>query len=197
MGLLDELMSQMGGSATETVGRQLGVDTSTASSAIGQALPAILAGLARNTQSGGGDALAGALDRDHDGSILDDLSGYLDRGPGEDGAGILKHVFGGAEPQVEAALGSATNLDAGSATKLLQMLAPIVMGAMGRQKRSGGLDASGLDDLLGSERQSIERSAGGGLDMLTSILDADGDGSIVDDLADKGKDLLGGFLKGR
>lgn len=193
MGLLDQLTAQIDGPATERIGQQLGVDPGAASKAIGKALPMLLAGLSRNASSGGAEALAGALERDHDGSILDDLSGHLDSGPGTDGAGILKHVFGGAEPQVEAALGSASELDAGSATKLLQMLAPIVMGVMGREKRQGGLDAGGLGDLLGREQQSL----GKGTDMLSSILDADGDGSIADDLADKGKDLLGSFLGGR
>lgn len=197
MGLLDELLSQIDGPATERIGNQLGVDSSTASSAIAKALPTLLGGISRNAQSGGAGALAGALDRDHDGSILDDVSGYLDRGAGTDGDGILGHVFGGAKPQVGAALGGASNLDAGSATKLLQMLAPLVMGAMGREKRRGSLDASGLEALLGNEQKELGQSSSGALDLLSSILDSDKDGSIVDDLAEKGKGLLGSFLKDR
>ena len=196
MSVLEDLMRSMDPATAERVGQQLGVDSATASDAISKALPMLLAGLSRNAKSGGLSDLASALDRDHDGSILDDVSGYLDRGPGNDGGGILDHVFGGSRSQVESALGGASNLDGSSAANLLQMLAPLVMGALGRQMRGRGLDEAGLGAALGQEEKALRGASSGGFDLLTSVLDADGDGSMVDDLADKGKDLLGALLKG-
>jgi hypothetical protein len=79
----------------------------------------------------------------------------------------------------------------------MSMLAPLVMGALGRQRRQQGLDVSGLTGLLGNERREIERrqpAAGG---ILSSLLDTDSDGDVdMGDLAKHGAGLLGKFLKG-
>ena len=76
------------------------------------------------------------------------------------------------------------------------MLAPMVMGALGRQKRQQGLDAGSLAGVLGAERQQMEQS-NPAMGMLGSLLDRDDDGSVVDDIAKMGKGLLGGLFGGR
>jgi hypothetical protein len=50
--------------------------------------------------------------------------------------------------------------------------------------------------MLGQERETLRRQGGGG-DLLTSLLDSDGDGQVMDDVLEKGAGLLGGFLKRR
>lgn len=192
MGLLDDLMGQLGGDPTDKIAGQLGVDTGTATKAISGALPMLLGGLTRNTQSGGAGALASALDRDHDGSILDDLKGYLGSAEAPKDDGILGHVFGDSRPRVESALGGMSGIEAGSAGKLLKMLAPIVMGALGKEKRRKNLRSGGLGDLLGAESRTT--SGAGAMDLLGKVLDKDGDGSFTDELASMGKGLLGSML---
>ena len=73
---------------------------------------------------------------------------------------------------------------------ILVMLAPIVLGYLGRQKREQNLDAGGLSDMLGGQRQQIEQSGQGG--FLNSILDRDGDGSSMDDLASMAMNYMSG-----
>lgn len=174
------------------IGGQVGLDPDTAQSAISAAIPMILAGLAKNASSPqGADALDGALSRDHDGSLLDDLGGFLGGGAASSiGGAILGHVFGGRRGSMEDTLGRSTGLDGASAAKLLAMLAPIVMAALGKAKQTHGLDGGGLGDLLGGERRRMEQQSPDGFGMLTRILDSDGDGSIVDDVGG----LLGGLF---
>ena len=74
---------------------------------------------------------------------------------------------------------SGLNLDV--IMKLLPILAPLVMGYLSREKQSRSLDAGGLGAVLGQERQTAEQRQPG-LGGLASILDADGDGSIIDDV---------------
>jgi hypothetical protein len=151
--------------------------------------------MSKNTRNAdGAGALAGALARDHDGSILDDLGGFLsqaDQGPGD---GILKHVLGSDRGAVESALGQGTGLDVSQMAKLLPMLAPLIMGALGKTQRQKGLDTGGLADLIGGETREIARRKPDGMGMLGSLLDADGDGGIGDDLAKMGGGLLKSFL---
>lgn len=180
--LLNGLMQQLGGDTVRQMSQQLGTDDATTQKAIGAALPALVGALARNAQSPAGAAsLAGALDRDHDGSILNDLPALLNGGGGA-GASILGHILGGKQGAVAGGLGAATGLDSAKSGQLLGMLAPIVMAALGQAKRTNGLDAGGLAAMLGQERAAIPGQAGGALGGLMSLIDRDGDGSVVDDL---------------
>jgi hypothetical protein len=187
--LFDTLTQSLGASEVAQLGQQIGADPATTSSAVSAALPLLLGALARNSaQPDGADALAGALARDHDGSILDDVSGYLSgastnaAGAGADGAGILGHLLGRQQPAMAAAVGQSSGLDAGSAARLLQLLAPIVMGSLGRHASTQGLDASGLASLLGQEQQGLAQR-NPTLSGLMSLLDTNHDGSVMDDLA--------------
>jgi hypothetical protein len=71
------------------------------------------------------------------------------------------------------------------------MLAPVVLGALGRAKRQGAMGAGDLASMLGQERERVA-AAPGGLGGLMGLLDADHDGSVVDDVA-----RLAGKLFGR
>ncbi len=195
--LMEALAGQLGGDAVGQISRQLGVSETQASSAISGALPMLFGALAKNSQSADGlGALAGALDRDHDGSVLDDLAGFLGNSQQAEsaGAGILKHVLGGRQPAVESSLSRTSGLDAGSTAKLLAMLAPLVLGALGKQRRSQALDNNGLAALLGGEQERATRSQPS-MGLLGTLLDQDGDGDMMDDVAKAGVGLLGKFLQ--
>ena len=138
---------------SDQIASRIGADPAQTRQAVSLALPALLAGLQQQAAPGSG--LQQAVLQDHDGSILDDLAGYI-QGTSNlsprttDGNGILEHVLGAQQPQVQQALSSQTGLKMSSIAQLLPLLAPIVMGMLGRQARSG--------------------SAGGGIGDLGSIL---------------------------
>lgn len=198
--MLELLSSQLGAGGIDQIASQLGIGRGSAEKGIAAALPMLMGGLAKNTQSSGGaEALLGALQKDHDGSVLDDVSGFLGQGSGasDAGMGILKHVFGGRESAVESALGSSAGIGGGQMKQLLAMLAPLVMGMIGKQQRQGGLDAGALAGLLGGERKAAEKKAPGAAGLIGSLLDADGDGDVTDDIAKLGGSLLGGLFGGK
>jgi hypothetical protein len=195
--ILEMLTDQLGGDATSKISQQLGTDEGTAGKAISAALPLLMGALARNaTKADGAQSLAGALERDHDGSILDDVSGFLSNPESGSGDGIVRHTLGPKRAAVEQELGRQTGLDVGAVTKLLPMLAPLVMGALGREKRQGQLDIGGLTSMLSGERERAE-GAGASLGGLASLLDSDADGDIKDDVAKMGAGLLGKLFGGK
>lgn len=182
MSILDILQQRLGGDAVNQISRQLGTDPANTQTAIAAALPMLVGALARNAQDPGkAGALANALGR-HDGSVLDDVAGYLGRGDTGDGDGILGHVLGGRKETVQTGLGQAAGLDPAKAGVLLSMLAPLVMGALGKAQREKGLDTGGLAGMLGSEQQRATDAAPGVTGMLSSFLDRDHDGSVMDDI---------------
>jgi hypothetical protein len=181
-GILDGVMQQLNGGSLQKVSNALGTDDATAGNAVNAALPLLLAALARNASNpDGANALAGALDRDHDGSALDNLPATLDGAQAGMGQKILGHILGGKQTNVAQSLGAATGLDTKRATQLMVMLAPMVLAYLGRAKREKGLDAGGLGSVLTRERENMG-AKGPGMGSLLSMLDRDGDGSVVDDV---------------
>ena len=76
--LIDLVNDQLDDRAVSQLSQQLGVDPSTTRQAVPAALTALLGGLSQNaSQPAGAEDLLGALSREHDGSILDDLAGVL------------------------------------------------------------------------------------------------------------------------
>lgn len=181
-GILDGVLGQLSGGSLQKVSSALGTDEATAGSAVNAALPLLVAALARNASSPeGANALANALDRDHDGSALNDVPATIDNAQAGAGQKMLSHIFGGKQTNVAQSLGAATGLDSRRATQLMMMLAPMVLAYLGRAKREKGLDSGGLGSVLTRERESIGTRSPG-LGGLLSMLDRDGDGSVVDDV---------------
>lgn len=201
MSVLELLSQQLGGNAVQQISRQVGANEQATSQAVSAALPLLVTALANNTrQESGAASLLGALDRDHDGSVLDDVAGFLGGGGGQGGGGgaaILGHILGSRQGGAEQAIGAASGLNRGQVGQILAMLAPLVMGALGKQKRSSGLDMGGLSDLLQGERRQVKRAQPEGMDIFGKLLDADGDGEIGDDIAKMGMGMLGKMFGGR
>ncbi len=194
MSLMKILQEQLSTQAVSALQKQLGgADSNQVQSAIEGALPMILGGLAKNTQSSSGaQSLWKALDKDHDGGILNDLSGFLGSGQAQQaGQGILKHVLGGRQNQAEQALAGLSGMNSQNAGQILAALAPMVMGMIGKmqsQKQIG--DSNQLAGLLQTEgRQLRKQPQTGGL--MNMLMDADGDGDVdISDVVQRGG-LLG------
>jgi hypothetical protein len=195
--LLNVLTQQLGGDNLKKIGSQIGADEQSTHGAVSAALPLLINALSRNASSGdGANALSNALSKDHDGSILDNLTGFLGNPDTTTGQGILRHVLGPRQGMVEKGLSTSSGLDTGSVGKLMAMLAPILMGALGKQKRESGLDAQSLAGYLGKEREEMERNEPQAMGMIGRLLDTDSDGDVdMSDIVKHGISMFGEFFK--
>ena len=194
-GILELVQQSLGGDAVQALSRQLGADPQQTQSAITTALPTLLAGLAHHTAQGdNATGLAGAL-QSHDGSILNDVAGFVQAGGAQDaGAGLLGHFLGQHQDNAANAIAGASGLDAGQATQLLQSLAPLVMGAVGQtSQQQGGLNPAGLLSMLQGEHQNVAQGQPDLLGIATSLFGQGQAGGLLGSL-EKG---LGGLLGGR
>ena len=190
-GLLDQLSGQLGGA-----------DKGQTAAAASGIISTLMGGLAKNASTDeGAAALSDALERDHDGSVLDDLMGMLSGQTQPqsqktmNGAGIVNHILGPKQGNAVNMISQISGLDGDKTGNLMTMLAPMIMGALGKTKKDQGLDVGGLASLLtGTVTQQRQEDAGT-MGLVGKLLDADGDGSIVDDVASMGFKLLGGFFK--
>lgn len=163
--MVSMIMDQFGDDTLENLGQQSGLNKDQAKTALQGAIPVLLGAMAKNTSDkGGAEALAGALDRDHDGGILDNLGGFLSNAKDGPGAGILKHVLGGQQETVESGLSQKMGISSSSMSSILQMAAPIILGMLGKEKKERGLDSGGLSSLI-NMASSMTGSNQGGLDV--------------------------------
>lgn len=206
--ILDLLNSDLGKTLINGTSQQLGQDKGATTTALSAALPLILGAMKNNakTPEGASGLLNALSNQKHGGDILDNLGsvlggGNIDDDVLQDGAGIIGHVFNGKEQNIVQAVSKSSGIDLGSAMNILKVAAPLVMGYLGKQTRQQGVsDQNGIGNLLGgmlggesSQQQNI----------VESLLDANGDGSVIDDVAgmllsgnDKNKSGIGGLLGG-
>ena len=152
----------------------------------------------------GAMSLFGALTKSHDGSILDNLLGMIGSGSDSNsmgGLGILSHVLGGNISSVINMVSKMSGLDKNKTGSLLLTLAPIVMGALGKMKQQQQIQKpQGVLDILLSgaktANESIVKHQPSNQSIFSRILDQDGDGNVMDDIAGMGaKHLLKGLFK--
>jgi hypothetical protein len=209
MNLFDLLAQSQGGQAIDNLASQFGLDRSQTEAALRQLVPALGAGLARNTSNGKGLAdLIGALTNGDHQRYAEDPTHTNDQQAVDDGNGILGHLFGSKEVsrQVADRVAAQTGIGSEIIKRMLPVIATMVMGGLAKQvagagareiadsvlnkmsQRGGGL----LGGLAGS---AVTTGAGWLLKRVVfgsgtpqkrsifgSLLDKDGDGSYADDL---------------
>jgi len=204
-GILELLNSDMGRQIISGVSGQTGTSAKDTSSVMSMALPLLMGAMKKNVQTEQGAAgLMSALSGKHNGGILDNLSGLFEGGVDDsvmnDGAGILGHVLGGNQSNVQNALSQQSGVDAGSVGQILKVAAPLLMGFLGKQTQQANVsDANGMNALLGGMLGGQPKQ---NQSLIASLIDADGDGSVLDDVAGmvlgggKKRGGLGGLLGG-
>lgn len=178
MNLMDILQGQLSDEMVGQLSSHIGAEPQQTAQAANGIFATLLGGLANNASSEGGlYSLASALDRDHDGSILDDLAGMVGgmmQGGSQDsrainGTGMLNHILGDRQEAAANQIGQSSGLSTSQVMTLLPILAPIVMSVLGKAKKSDGFDLGGLAQVLMGGAQQAQQQNGMG-DLIGSIL---------------------------
>jgi hypothetical protein len=150
------------------IARTLGIDPDLAQKVVAAAVPAILAsfgGLA--AKPAGAQQLSNALEQQHPdmlAHITDAIGGSDQRAIADTGSGLLSSLLGGGGLNaLVSAVSTHAGIDQNSGKSILGLLAPMVVGALGQQQRSDGLDANGIADLLSSQKDQIAAAMPSGL----------------------------------
>ncbi len=194
MASLSDLLMQQVASAAQQSGQPLPVDADqgAAQNGLAAAIPLLMTALSRNASSPeGAESLYNAIEKDHDGSVVDNLPNYLSNPNLDDGAGILKHALGDNQSSVEQSMAKTTGLDMATIAKILQFAAPLVLGMLAKQKQQKSLSSNDLSEMLQSEQQEVAATNPDMMDMIGKYLDANKDGSFMDDLQGLAGKLFG------
>jgi len=186
-GLLDQLTGQLSGASKEQT-----------QSATNLALSTILGALTKNAAEPQGlEGLFGALNN-HDGSILNNIGDLLSgsaQGKEADGVGILSHLLGGSNIfNVVEMISKGSGMNRNNSMNLLMKLAPVALGMLGKQKKEQQMQPKNLWDFLNNSQEEVKKQMPQ-QSLITKMLDRDGDGSAMDEIASMGMKVLGGLFK--
>jgi hypothetical protein len=196
--LINTLLNTFSGDGLALLGNKAGVDKKTAGKALTAILPSLIHALNKNSSSPeGAKSLNNALEKDHDGTILDNIFDSLKQQDESAGQGILGHIFGKKQPAVENGIGKTLGINASAIGKIMSLVAPFLMGIIGKTRQENQLGAADINHLLMNEEASIKRRSRKKLSPILSFIDQDSDGEITDDLLNIGFGFLGRLFRRR
>lgn len=175
MNLMDMILNGQNDDVVRQVANNFQLDEGQARSAMGALIPALTRGISKEAESPQGlEDLIGALGRGNHRQYIDNPAALGQQAAVVEGNGILGHIFGDKEVsrQVASRASESTGVDSSILKKMLPMLASVAMGAMSKNGFGSG---TAPNQLSGGQDAGIGS-------LLTSFLDADKDGSAMDDI---------------
>lgn len=165
--LLSDLTNQFGGDILTKIAGGLGENSSAVRGALGGVLPALLSGIANksSTSDGASELLnvmkSGGYDRGGP-SLASALSGPDGlKGLVAAGAPLLNSIFGSKSNSIIDWLGSFGGVSKSSASTLLGLAAPVVLGQIGKLVSGSGWNASSLMNLMASQKPFLSDAPAG------------------------------------
>jgi hypothetical protein len=160
MNLVSLALQYLGPAILSKMAGSLGINSTLAQKAVMAAVPAILSGiLGKSTQPGGAQILSDLLGKQDSGllgKLGDILGGPQQKTIVDQGSSALGSLLGNsAMGSLAGALGKYAGLGDGPAKSLIGMLAPVILGQLGQQQKSAGLDAGGLAKMLMGQKDNI------------------------------------------
>jgi outer membrane protein OmpA-like peptidoglycan-associated protein len=160
--LVDMLQIALSRTFVGDVAKHLGESGTATRSALGAAVPALLAGLLQRgaTPAEAADLQRRVTDPQIDIGLTGNIASWLDDGPKmagllSQGSGLLSWLFGSRTGAVAEAVGSVSGMTIASASTLLTLAAPAVFALLKRYLSQNRIDAGGLSGLLAGQRDNL------------------------------------------
>ena len=184
--IMEEFLSSLGPEVSDQLSANLNIDKNAVQQMLPEIAPMILGGLKRQKDNyGGQERVDHILNKYGNADVLDNIGDFFSsQVEHQDADPRLGGLLGDSGMQATNMLSKQFSLDSSTAMKIIPMLAPIILGFLTKTRDQSGAGSSGI----------------------SAMLDRDGDGSILDDVAEMflqgsmggsrrgGGGLLGGLL---
>lgn len=170
--LMDAVKGYLTPDVVHSASSLVGESESSTRQTLNSSVPTVLSGLTNMVSTpGGASGLAGLIRDGGFGSAVDNVSSLFSGGSATSsmlsvGSQLLGKIFGGRSASVADLLARSGGVSAASATSLLSLAAPLVMGVLGKRSSAQGLDASGLANSLLAERSEFAAASPSGLSQI-------------------------------
>lgn len=162
MNIIGLIKDKLTDSVIEKVSNFLGEHPENISLALDKAVPTVLGGIIQNTttEESAGKVMDVLKDGGHTGEILDDLPNLLGNFDKTQllitiGTNIFNHFLGNKSNGIVETISSLSNIRKTSASSLIGLATPLVLGALGKVIAREGMGVSGLMKLLNEQRDAV------------------------------------------
>jgi outer membrane protein OmpA-like peptidoglycan-associated protein len=172
--LLDAVKGYLTPDTVRSASSLVGESEASTRQTLNGAVPSILSGLTYMVSTRDGvNGLGGLIRNGGFGSAVDNIGslfsgGSTTSGMLSSGQQLLGKIFPGKTSSVTDLLARSGGVSSSSATSLLSLAAPLVMGVLGKRAAAQNLDANGLANTLLHEKSDIAAAAPQGLSQILS-----------------------------
>ncbi len=170
MNLLSLLQSQLSPQTINQIGSAVGESPDGTKAALGTAVPALLGSLIGKVTSSSNGAneifnlvKPGGSQSNWFDSVGGLVSSIVGGGSNSAGSSMVSSLLGSKAGAVTDFIANQCGIKGGSASSILSMVAPLIMGTIGKHVASQGLNAGGLSQLLGSQTPYLKNAIPSGL----------------------------------
>ena len=180
--LVSEAVEVLSPTIVSRIASALGLNQSSTQKAIVAAVPALLAALISYVSKPQGATKLAEVVKKQEPGVLSSLASVIGE-PGQkalidQGASVLTSLFGGKTVSaLTDAVGQYAGVTGSGSKSLLGLLGPVVLGVLGKEARDRGLDASGLANLLTSQKNNVSAALPAGFSKYLS------QAGVLDDVA--------------
>jgi hypothetical protein len=158
--IVDNVMGMLSsGDNLSTMGKSVGGDEKSVKSALSMGLPLLMGSMAdKASKPGGAEMLTKMIPQEGAGNP-DNISSQLSNPPTAGGSDMVSKLMGNQMGPMQNAISKKSGLAPDGVGKLLAMVAPILMGQVGKMFSQGNMDSKGLSALLGSQSKMAMQSS--------------------------------------
>ncbi len=168
--LLDAAKGLITNELVSKAGSYLGESESGVAKAISGILPSVISGITEKASTHeGANTIANLASQAHDNGLINNLGSFFTDNNSSllsKGAGLLSGLFGDNRTNVLTNLISGfSGIKSSSASSLLSMAAPLVLGLLGKHAAGSNLSGGGIASLLSGQKNSIVNALPAGLSL--------------------------------
>jgi outer membrane protein OmpA-like peptidoglycan-associated protein len=162
--------SLIGPDLISTASTFLGEDVPGISKAVDAAVPSLLSSIVTRSAHDHESAYSLAMQAAGS-SVFDDLAGLFSGNASllNMGSGLISGLLGNSTGVISSLISSYAGIKPSSATTLLNVVAPLALGTVGKHAVTNGLDAKGLSSFLMSQKDSLNQAMPPGLNISDVI----------------------------
>ena len=170
--LMEAVKGYLTPDAVRSASSLVGESESSTRQTLNGAVPSVLSGLANMVSTRDGATGLASLIRDGSfGSVVDNVGSLFSGGSATSsilsvGPNLLGKIFGGNSSQVTDLVARSGGVSNSSASSLMSLMAPLILGVLGKRAAAQGLDASGMANSLLSEKADFAAAAPAGLSQV-------------------------------
>ncbi|HEY7162217.1 MAG TPA: DUF937 domain-containing protein, partial [Acidobacteriota bacterium] len=171
--LIDEAKSLLPSDLISRAATSLGETESGIQRAVNGSIPTVLSGLLNQSSTTGASGIMDMIRNASGSNILGNVSGLLSGGSisgiGATVMGWLRSLFGDRLSSVTNSLASFAGIKPSSASSVMSLAAPAVLGSVGNYVKENNLSASGLGSFLMTQKNSILNAIPSGFNLAGAL----------------------------